>query len=938
MKKIFLFSAFIFSLVSCSTEQPVPDADIPLAEHPRPDFERLPWLNLNGYWQFAPDSLNIGEKESWQDKPGSFSSRILVPFSWASPMSEVELPKVNVGWYSRNIRAGNTAGWKGKKVFLIFGASDFHTRVWLNGEYVGEHKGGYVPFEFDITPFLKKANNQLVVRVEDEELDSRPSGKQYYGNAKGIWQTVYLEARKDVHISSVRFTPDIDRAEVKAELTISTPAPEGLVFRIEGKGNGLSFESGLNAGDSIASFRIPVSEMRLWSLDDPFLYEVTASLSNGREADSVNTYFGMRKISAMTIPGKDFKYVALNNQPLYLRLSLDQSYHPEGFYTFPSDAFMKDEIMRAKNLGLNGLRIHIKAEIPRKLYWADKYGLLIMEDIPNYWGEPDPESKANWEYIAEREILRDYNHPSIFSWVLFNETWGLFTNDSVAKRRSYTPETQEWVRSWYHRAKSIDPTRLVEDNSPCNLDHVITDLNTWHSYNPARQWADLFDEIVGKTYPGSGYNFIGGNVQGDEPMMNSECGAVWGYSGSTGDIDITWEYHIMMNEFRKRLKIAGFLFTEFHDVINEWNGYYRFDRSRKEFGFDELGQGMTMNDLHGDFYLVAGDDFFRRYRGGETIRMALGVSSVTDRIPSGLKVEYSLSGWDRLGDKFVSLNGEVPAKAEPFSYVNLDPVSLKLPATGSVMVFSGSLKDGSGNVLARNFVPFVIDGIDPAGVKIVSVPAPGYSSAEWSIRHLATQKGKKVWGMGSGFFEYEFSWPKGLDTAGVESVEFRAELASRYPQEKYLEEGVAEGIGMTVVTDKGITPGYGQNSYPQTDEDPHASKAIITVNGNRVAEVTLEDDPADHRGILSWMNQEPGWAWGSNDRSRRWLLDEAGSYGYLVKVPLNRNDMRKAAETGKLLIRIQVDEVGSSKGGLSVYGKESGRFMLDPSIIIKPGK
>ncbi len=192
--------------------------------------------------------------------------------------------------------------------------------------------------------------------------------------------------------------------------------------------------------------------------------------------------------------------------------------------------------------------------------------------------------------------------------------------------------------------------------------------------------------------------------------------------------------------------------------------------------------------------------------------------------------------------------------------------------------------------------------------------------------------------MGSGFFEYEFSWPKGLDTAGVESVEFRAELASRYPQEKYLEEGVAEGIGMTVVTDKGITPGYGQNSYPQTDEDPHASKAIITVNGNRVAEVTLEDDPADHRGILSWMNQEPGWAWGSNDRSRRWLLDEAGSYGYLVKVPLNRNDIRKAAETGKLLVRIQVDEVGSSKGGLSVYGKESGRFMLDPSIIIKPGK
>ena len=129
----------------------------------------------------------------------------------------------------------------------------------------------------------------------------------------------------------------------------------------------------------------------------------------------------------------------------------------------------------------------------------------------------------------------------------------------------------------------MDPTRLVEDNSPCNFDHVITDLNTWHSYNPARQWAGLLDEVVSKTYPGSAYNYIGGNVQGNEPMLNSECGAVWGYSGSTGDIDLTWEYHIMMNEFRKRPKIAGFLFTEFHDVINEWNGYYRFDRSKKEF-------------------------------------------------------------------------------------------------------------------------------------------------------------------------------------------------------------------------------------------------------------------------------------------------------------------------------------------------------------------
>ncbi|MBK7479129.1 MAG: hypothetical protein IPI69_04900 [Bacteroidales bacterium] len=155
-----------------------------------------------------------------------------------------------------------------------------------------------------------------------------------------------------------------------------------------------------------------------------------------------------------------------------------------------------------------------------------------------------------------------------------------------------------------------------------------------------------------------------------------------------------------------------------------------------------------------------------------------------------------------------------------------------------------------------NFVPFVVDGTEPPGLRIVSVPASEYSAAEWSIRHLATQKGKKVWGMGSGFFEYEFAWPKDIDSDAVGSLEFRAELASRYPQEKYLEEGVAEGIGMTIVTDKGTTPGYGQNSYLQTDEKTHSTEAIISANGNKITELILEDDPADHRGILSWMNQE----------------------------------------------------------------------------------
>lgn len=924
---VLLVAALIFS---CSKKQ----TEIPLPEHPRPTFERAVWQNLNGYWQFKADSSNIGLAENWQEKSESFDAKILVPFSWASPMSEIKRPKVNVGWYSRTFEIDVSQEWDGKETFLVFCASDFNTMVWINGTKIGDHSGGYVPFDFNISEVLKKGENKIVVRVEDEELQNRPSGKQYYGNAKGIWQTVYLEARPQNHITSIKFTPDIDNSQVTAEVNLSGKAVSALKFSLKGKGNNIDFDGEIAANTSSATFTIPVIDMKLWDLENPFLYDVTATLRGGNSNDKVSTYFGMRKISAMQVPGQDFQYVALNNQPIYLKLALDQSYHPEGFYTFPSDQFMKEEIQRAKDLGLNGLRIHIKAEIPRKLYWADKLGLLIQEDIPNFWGQPDSIAKANWEYIAEKEIERDYNHSSIFSWVLFNETWGLFSEDSI-NGRSYTPETQDWVREQYYIAKAMDPSRLIEDNSPCNWDHVITDINTWHAYIPARNWAGFMDMIVENTYPGSAHNYIGGNVQGNEPMFNSECGAVWGYSGSTGDIDITWEYHIMMNEFRKRPKIAGFLFTEFHDVINEWNGYYRFNRSKKTFGLDELVPGMTMNDFHTDLYVVPGDDFYQEHKGGSTIEMPIGINAVTSTIPENLKIKYQLYGWDELGEKGEYLSGEMAVSAQPFAFKQLSPVSISLPNKNALMIFATILEDGKGNILQRNFVPFKVSG-ERSTENILLTKSPSeFSEADWSIKQLTTQNGNKVWGMGSGYFEYEFDLPENLTDDEVKSIEFRAELAARYPQEKYLEEGDAERIGMTVVSEKGTIPGYGKNSYPQSDEKLHGSLVTITANNKRIEQVELPDDPADHQGILSWMNQTPGSAWGSKE-NKPWLLDEPGSYGFLIKASLDELAMKSALENGKVVIRLFVQESTKNRGGLSIYGANSGKYPMDLTILLIP--
>jgi predicted transcriptional regulator len=251
-----------------------------------------------------------------------------------------------------------------------------------------------------------------------------------------------------------------------------------------------------------------------------------------------------------------------------------------------------------------------------------------------------------------------------------------------------------------------------------------------------------------------------------------------------------------------------------------------------------------------------------------------------------------------------------------------------------VMIFATTLEDGAGKVLQRNFVPFRVKGAIENKMVVTRKPSE-FTAAEWSVKYKQVLDGRKVWGMGSGYFEYEFAIPEGTTAENIENIEFRAELASRYPQEKYLEDGDAEGIGMTIVSEKGTIPGYGKNSFPQTDEKKHGSLVTIAANNQKIAQVELTDDPADHNGLLSWMNQIPGWEWGAEDRSKPWTLEEAGSYGYVVTASLDEVSKKSSFETGKIIIRMYVDEAGSNRGGLSVYGAESGKYPMDPSMIFK---
>jgi hypothetical protein len=894
--------------------------EIPLPEHPRPDFMRPQWENLNGTWEFEFDDSDRGIQEGWAAGRVEFGKNIMVPFPWGSRLSGVE-DGADIGWYRRTISINED--WEGQRIFLTIGASDWETTVWLDGKLLGTHRGGYVPFSFELSEMARFGKEQeLVIRVDDARRDFTLYGKQGYGNVRGIWQTIYLEARGKEYLETLHFTPDIDQQKV----TITACLPElyqnelPFEYTISTPEGSITGSHTFPARTDKESFDVAIPDPRLWELDDPYLYEVEARLGE----DTLKSYFGMRKISVMDLPGSDYPYIALNNRPVYMQLTLDQSYHPDGFYTFPSDRFIQDEIMRSKSIGLTGIRTHIKVEVPRKLYWADKLGLLVMEDLPNSWGEPDARMQAESEYTMKEMIRRDYNHPSIFSWVLFNETWGLYSTTGKDRQgnpvREYTKATQFWVASMYYLAKSLDGTRLVEDNSICcGRGHTETDVNSWHTYLPGWEWDEFLKDQVAHTYEGSTFNFEEGFRQGRQPNINSECGNVWGYDGSTGDVDWSWDYHRMINTFRKYPKIGGWLYTEHHDVINEWNGYWRFDRSEKETGLGEIMEGMRINDLHSPVYLSTGNEICRTVRGGEKVEVPLILSSMTSgEIGPAVVLSYELTVTNAIGEEMEGGSGHMEVAYAPWMQKELEPLSLEIPDVAGLAVLKLTLSDIQGNVLHRNFMHFeILSDQKLPGMEVFTVPASSFSSGSWSLKQWEVLDGKKVNGAGEGFFQYEIPVPEGTASKGWKEAYFLVEVSAKQLYVKDMEDYEKNRDFML---GSRVDPSANPNAYPMTDQTTFPSAIAVSVGGEQVYSGVLPDDPADHRGVLSWHHQ-------LKDKKLR----EAGSYGYLIRVPLKKKMVREAIEKGVLQVRIETE----GEGGIAVYGKEFGRYPVDPSLVLK---
>lgn len=898
----------------------------PRPEYPRPDWQRTDWLNLNGAWSFRFDPDNEGISQFWQtENVIAYESEITVPFSWTSPLSGIGKDDKGIGWYRRSL------SWKpaeaGSRLFLRFGAVDYSCDVWINAAHVGFHKGGYGTFEFEVTDvWAADGDNTIVVRVEDYDNENQARGKQGYGEVRGIWQPVWLEARPQTYVHDAKFITSIDgRVDVTARVVAHEAGLADLTLQFAGGEVRHSEALTLTAGENEIKTSFLVVDPQLWSPETPHLYEGELGLSGTFGSDVVGTYFGIREIGTARFGDRGYRWITLNGKPVYLNGTLDQSYHPTGYFTYPSDDEMRDEIHLMKRLGLNFVRIHIKPEEPRKLYWADKLGILVMVDMPCFWGNPDEQARASYERETLEVIDRDFNHPSIVSWVMFNETWGLKTDNRSASltsdktiHDSYRPETRKWVREIYHWAKRIDPTRIVEDNSPCNSDHIESDINTWHFYvNGYDEIRAHVSEVVENTFPGSEFNFIGGNVQSDAPLMNSECGYVWGLDCGAGDSDLAWHYRYMMNEFRRHDKMCGFVFTEFRDVPNEFNGYYRLDGSDKQFGYEAFVPGMTLADLHSPDFIVIDAPPSQTVDAGRDVTVPLLRSSFSDRNHGQtLKIAWEL-WYDNLGIRIAFESGNVDVAWDGYGVTPLAPLTVRMPAQDAVAVLAIRLVNAAGEVVTRNFITFDVrsgnaNGVYDAEGGFISLPVASFAQQSFAHQWEAIQ-GAKVNGATEGHFVYDVKLPEHAKQDLIGNIEIMFEASAKRMLLHNVEGAKEQEMGLHYMHGASANVEYNPNTYYMTDDEKHESRVNVLIDGERVGSFVLLDDPADSQGVLSWHYQAA-----TNK------LDEAGSYGYLCKVNVPGRLAAKLDRSRSFRLELQAEE-----GGLALYGRNAGRYPID---------
>lgn len=573
-------------------------------DYPRTQFVRDNWENLNGAWDFAFDDAHCGEREGWyKDFKGNMA--IQVPFTYETKMSGIQdESRHDQIWYRRSFQVDGSRLEK-ENYKLHFEGSDFITKAWVNGQYVGDHRGGYARFSFDITDVVRDGENELVVKVEDSFDMQQPRGKQrwidknfdcWYVQTTGIWKTVWSEYVPKISLKSVKMTPNLQ--EHSLELEYEVEAPENIMGEDLLVAASVSFKgvpvtkviTAVTAGHVETKADVFLRNnnfglewgVRTWSPEDPNLYDVKFQLLyQGNVEDTVASYFAMREIRI------DGSNILLNGHPIYQRLILDQGYWKDSHLTPPSEEALIEDIDKIHALGYNGLRKHQKIEDERFLYWCDVKGMLVWSEMAAAYQYSD---YAVSEFVSEwMEIVKqNYNHPCIITWTPFNESWGV---SQIETRKI----EQNFTEAVYYLTKSLDKYRPVIVND--GWEHTISDIITLHDYEEVgdvlkARYTECKDEIMStEVYHSSGKSaFANGYEYKGQPVIISEYGGIafnnddsgWGYGNKVNSKE---EFIKRFDEITTAVKeipyVCGFCYTQVSDVQQEINGMMDMERNFK---------------------------------------------------------------------------------------------------------------------------------------------------------------------------------------------------------------------------------------------------------------------------------------------------------------------------------------------------------------------